>query len=88
MIVNKNINNTDFKFYIILHRYLITEGEKDGFDYYFYDKECTKPIPGLIKSNKMKIVAIGTITTRLQSITSLYTGICISGYSSLKYPDA
>ena len=30
MIVNKNIDNTDFKFYIILHKYLITEGEKDG----------------------------------------------------------
>lgn len=28
--------------------------------YYYYDKECTKPIPGLIKSNKMKIVKYGS----------------------------
>ena len=28
--------------------------------YYYYDKECTKPIPGLIKSNKMKIVKHGS----------------------------
>ena len=28
--------------------------------YYYYDKECTKPIAGLIKSNKMKIVKYGS----------------------------
>lgn len=30
MIINKNIDSIDFKFYIILRGYLITEGEKDG----------------------------------------------------------
>ena len=32
----------------------------DGTVYYYYDKECTKPIAGLIKSNKMKIVKHGS----------------------------
>ena len=32
----------------------------DGTVYYYFDKECTKPIPGLIKSNKMKIVKHGS----------------------------
>ena len=32
----------------------------EGTVYYFYDKDCTKPIPGLIKSNKMKIVKYGS----------------------------
>ena len=31
-----------------------------GTVYYYYDKECTKPISGLIKSNKMKIVKHGS----------------------------
>lgn len=30
MIIIKNIDSIDFKFYIILHGYLTTEGEKDG----------------------------------------------------------
>ena len=32
----------------------------DGTVYYYFDKECSKPIPGLIKSNKMKIVKHGS----------------------------
>ena len=32
----------------------------EGTVYYYYDKECTKPIAGLIKSNKMKIVKYGS----------------------------
>lgn len=32
----------------------------NGSVYYYYDKECTKPIVGLIKSNKMKIVKHGS----------------------------
>ena len=61
--IMKQVDNIDVFDICKLDNKQIEEYKNNTYDstvYYYFDKECSKPIPGLIKSNKMKIVKHGS----------------------------